>query len=157
MADPIVRAWQTHCKLQMTMLDAIQPQALLDRPSSGGRTVWAVWTHIHNNRISWLEPAASDLLVGIEKMGQEQANDKAFLSASLAASAQAVAALLERSLAPESPSGKVPGFGSHAASFLGYLVAHEAYHHGEIGLALAQSGHPLDRKVSYSIWDWRDR
>jgi len=160
MTDPIVRAWLTHCKLQQTLLDAIPPEALLDRPATGGRTVGAMWAHLHNNRLSWLEPAAPDLLVGIEKVGKEQVGDRLFLSAALTASARAVATLLERSLASESSAGqggKVPGFGGHAASFLGYLVAHEAYHHGEIGIALAQSGHPLDRKVTYSIWDWRDR
>jgi uncharacterized damage-inducible protein DinB len=158
MTDPIVIAWLTHCKLQKTMLDAIPQEALLDRPLSNGRTVGAMWAHIHNNRLSWLEPAAPDLLAGIEKIGKEQTNDKPRISAALAASGQAITALLERSIAEESLPGKVskvPGFGGHPASFLGYLVAHEAYHHGEIGLALAQSGHPLDRKVSYSIWDWR--
>ena len=166
MTDPIVNAWLTHCKLQKTMLEAIPQEALLDRPLSNGRTVGAMWAHIHNNRLSWLEPAAPDLLVGIEKVGKEQFTDKQLIGAAVAASSQAIADLLERSAsrlnlvgaAAESlpgKGGKVPGFGGHPASFLGYLVAHEAYHHGEIGLALTQSGHPLDRKVSYSIWDWR--
>jgi uncharacterized damage-inducible protein DinB len=40
--------------------------------------------------------------------------------------------------------GKIRGFKPHAAAFLGYLISHESHHRGEIGMVLAQSGHPLD-------------
>jgi len=51
-------------------------------------------------------------------------------------------------------AGRVKGFKPHPAAFVGYAVAHEAYHHGEIGIALSQSGHTLDKKVAYGMWEW---
>lgn len=50
--------------------------------------------------------------------------------------------------------GKIKGFRPHASAFLGYLVAHESYHQGEIGLILGQAGLPLDKKVAYGMWEW---
>ncbi|MDQ6694251.1 MAG: hypothetical protein M3014_07495 [Chloroflexota bacterium] len=50
--------------------------------------------------------------------------------------------------------GKIKGFKPHAVAFLGYMIAHESYHHGEIGLLLGQMGHPLDKKVAYGLWKW---
>ena len=40
------------------------------------------------------------------------------------------------------------------STICGYLIAHESYHHGEIGVALAQLGHPLDKKAAFGMWEW---
>lgn len=68
-------------------------------------------------------------------------------------SGAAIEELLRRGLA----AGTIRGFKPHPVAFLGYLIAHDGYHHGDIGLTLAQSGHPLDRKVAYGIWEWGAR
>ena len=34
------------------------------------------------------------------------------------------------------------------------MIAHDGYHWGEIGIALHEFGHPLDRKVAYGMWEW---
>ena len=50
--------------------------------------------------------------------------------------------------------GKVKNFKPHVTAFLGYMISHESYHRGEIGIVLAQSGYPLDQKISYGMWEW---
>jgi uncharacterized damage-inducible protein DinB len=35
------------------------------------------------------------------------------------------------------------------------MIAHEAYHHGEIGIMLTQAGFPLPKETAYAIWDWK--
>ena len=40
--------------------------------------------------------------------------------------------------------------------FVAYLVAHEAYHWGEVGALLAQQGERLPRELAYGLWDWGD-
>ena len=42
------------------------------------------------------------------------------------------------------------------AVFVAYLVAHEAYHWGEVGVLLAQQGERLPRELAYGLWDWGD-
>jgi uncharacterized damage-inducible protein DinB len=63
--------------------------------------------------------------------------------------AQAIETLLRLGLAA---GGKIKGIRPHA-TFLGYMIAHESYHRGEIGMVLAQSGHPLDNKIAYGMWE----
>ena len=46
------------------------------------------------------------------------------------------------------------GFKPHITAFLGYIIAHESHHRGQIALSLKQAGHALDRKVGYGIWEW---
>ncbi len=75
---------------------------------------------------------------------------KPALRQALARSAAAIGQMLTQAL----PGGKVKGFKPHAAAFAGYLIAHEGYHLGEIGVALQQSGHPLDRKTAFGMREW---
>ncbi|HRQ37363.1 MAG TPA: DinB family protein [Chloroflexota bacterium] len=152
MDDPIVTAWQTHGRLQIEYVKAIQAVALAAKLGGKGRSVGAILAHMHHNRLAWLEPAAPDLMVGLVKVDKTQTGDTAVLVTALQTSTDAIATLLTRSLAA---GGKVKGFGGQAASFFGYLVAHESYHHGEIGIILAQAGFALDNKTAYGLWNWK--
>ena len=69
----------------------------------------------------------------------------------LGASATAVEELLRRSIAT---GGNVKGFKPHVTAFLGYLIAHESHHRGQIGWTLKQSGRPLDQKTMFGLWEW---
>ena len=51
-------------------------------------------------------------------------------------------------------TGKIKGHNPLLTVFLGYLIAHDAYHRGEIGIILLQLGHLLDQKASHSMWEW---
>ncbi len=150
--DPVVAAWQTHGRLQLEFVNAIPAEALASKLVGKGRTVGAILAHIHHNRLAWLEPAAPELMAGLAKVEKEGMLDTAVLRTSLQSSTDAITALLGRSLAA---GGKVKGFGGQAASFFGYLVAHESYHHGEIGLILGYAGFALDNKVAYGLWNWK--
>jgi uncharacterized damage-inducible protein DinB len=152
MDDPIVEAWRTHGRLNLEYVAAIPTEALAAKLNGKGRSIGAIVAHMHNNRLAWLEPAAPDLMTGLAKVGKEQTADTAVLQTALQSSTEAIALLLGRSLAA---GGKVKGFGGQAASFLGYLVAHESYHHGEIGLILAQAGFAPDNKTTYGLWNWK--
>ena len=101
----------------------------------------------------WLKSAATDLLEGLEKIEKESIT-KDLLQFSLERSGQAIATLFKTSLAS---GGKIKGFKPHAVAFLGYLVSHESHHRGQIALSLKQSGHPLDKKIAYGIWEWGSR
>lgn len=152
MDDPIVTAWQTHGRLNLEFVAAIPAEALAAKLNGKGRSVGAIVAHLHHNRLAWLEPAAPDLLAGLAKVDKEGMLDTAVLQSALQSSAEAITTLLARSLAA---GGKVKGFGGQAASFFGYLVAHESYHHGEIGLILGHAGFALDNKTAYGLWNWK--
>ena len=150
-ANPLVETWQIHDRINLYLLDAIDPQSLSSHSASKGRSVGEQFAHLHNVRLMWLKSAAPDLLKGLAKLENERANDKKLLAKSLTDSGKAIGALLAQSL---EAGGKVKGFKPHAAAFLGYLISHESHHRGQIALSLKQAGKPLDKKIGYGIWEW---
>jgi uncharacterized damage-inducible protein DinB len=149
MQDQLLDTWNIHSRVNLYLLEAISPEALMAKLGSKGRSAGQMFMHIHNVRLMWLKSAAPDLMNGVQKL--DQPGDKALLIESLEASGNAIEKLLRKSL---EAGGKVKGFKPHAIAFMGYLISHESYHRGEIGVVLAQSGHPLDEKVSYGMWEW---
>ena len=99
----------------------------------------------------WLKSAAPDLLKGLEKVEKEKAGNKKVLHKALMSSGQAIRTLLAKSAQAD---GRIKGFKPHVFAFLGYLISHESDHRGQIVLSLKQSGHQLDKKVLFGIWEW---
>lgn len=149
MQDQLVDTWAIHNRIHLYVLDSIAPEALGGVSASKGRSVGEQFAHIHNVRLMWLQAAAPDLLEGLEKV-EKTAVDKDLLRRSLEQSGRAVESLLRRGF----EAGKIKGFKPHPAAFLGYLISHESYHRGEIGMILTQSGHPLDKKIAFGMWEW---
>jgi uncharacterized damage-inducible protein DinB len=151
MEDQLVETWQIHDRINRYLLDAIPDAALANVSASKGRSVGEQFAHMHDVRLMWLKAAAPQLLEGLEKYPKEAASDKARLKEALTNSGAAVAALLRQAFAS---GGRVKNFKPHAAAFLGYLISHESHHRGHIGLTLKQTGHPLDKKTSFGLWEW---
>ena len=154
MDNPLIDTWNIHNRINLYLLEAISPEALKSLPV-GARTrdVARMFAHMHQIRLTWLETAAPELLEGLEKIGAKQVVDQKLLHQSLERSGQSIAALFQKGI----EAGKIKGFKPHPAAFLGYLISHEAYHRGEICMALSQAGHPLDDKVMYGQWEWGRR
>lgn len=149
--NPLIETWQIHDRINLYLLDAVDPASLNSYSASKGRSVGEQFAHIHNVRLMWLKTAAPELLTGLAKIEKEQAGDKKLLRQSLADSGAAIGTLLGNAL---EAGGKVKGFKPHATAFLGYLISHESHHRGQIALSLKQAGKPLDKKTGYGIWEW---
>ena len=146
--SPLSETFQINNNINIYLLDAIAEEHLKDQSASKGRNTGEQFAHMHNVRLMWLKVAEPLLLKGLEKIEKENGITKSILKKSLQDSSKAIDALLENS------RGKVKGFKPHATAFLGYLIAHEAHHRGQILLCLKQSGHMVDKKVQYGIWEW---
>jgi uncharacterized damage-inducible protein DinB len=149
--ERLLETWDTHNRINLYLLDAVESEHLKDVSASRGRNVGEQFAHIHNVRLMWLKQAGPELTGALQKVEKEDATDKQLLRESIAASGLAVNALLAKGFGP---GGKIKGFKPHAAAFLGYLISHESHHRGQIALSLKQSSHPISKKVSFGIWEW---
>jgi uncharacterized damage-inducible protein DinB len=150
MDDQLIETWNIHNRVNLYLLDAVPAEALGLSLSPKFRTVYQLLAHVHNVRLMWLKAAAPDLLAGLEKL-EGADGDRAGLRAALEASGQATEELLRRAVAA---GGRVKGFKPHVTAFLGYLIAHESHHRGQVGWTLKGTGHPLDKKTAYGLWEW---
>jgi uncharacterized damage-inducible protein DinB len=133
------------------LLGGLPEGGLGARPANGGASVAEMLAHICNVRLRWVSRTAPDLveqLVWFERR-PELPREAEQLREGLAGSAGAVAGMLQRRGAA---ALLVEGFPGPLSSFVGYLISHEAYHIGEVGLALAQSGVPLSPEAERRIW-----
>lgn len=147
----LLDAWDIHNRINLYLLDAVEPEHLIDVSASKGRNVGEQFAHIHNVRLMWLKQAAPELLSKLQKVEKEVATDKRRLIRSITDSGLAVGRLLAASL---ESGGKIKGFKPHVTAFLGYLISHESHHRGQIIISLKQSNHALSKKVLYGIWEW---
>jgi uncharacterized damage-inducible protein DinB len=149
--NPVVETWQIHNRINLYVLEAMDPASLSDVSPAKGRTVGELFAHLHNVRLMWLKAAAPDLLKNLKKIEKQDAGKKDLLRKSLVESGDAIANLLNNSLGAD---GRVKGFKPHASAFMGYLISHESHHRGQIVLLLKQAGHRLDNKILYGMWEW---
>ena len=67
-----LETWEIHNRINLYLLDAVEPAALGSLSASKGRTVGEQFGHIHNVRFMWLKSAAPDLLTGLMELEKEQ-------------------------------------------------------------------------------------
>ncbi len=154
MNDQLLDTWRIHTRINLYILDAIPEEAFTAPAPKKGRSFPDMLGHIHNVRLMWLQAGDPALLEGLEKLPKGRADDPVRLRAALGSSAAAIGLLLKQAL---ESGARVKGFKPHTAAFLGYLISHEAYHHGEVGIALSEAGYPLDKKTAYGMWEWGSR
>ncbi len=138
--------WEISNRLNLYLLENVPPEQLQSKAEKS-KTVAGHLAHIHKVRLMWLKASAPDLMETIAPLEDESHES---LRAALAASADATGKFLARSF----EAGKVKGFKPHPMGFLGYLIAHEAFHRSQAELVLRQVGTPLPDKVAYGLWEW---
>lgn len=151
MIDALIETWQIHNRINLYLLNAIDGARLPDVAPAKGRSVGAQFAHLHNVRLMWLASSNKEALAGLAKLEGEEVHDKALLAEALTASGEAMEKELRRAM---EQGNRVKGFKPHAAAFLGYLIAHEAHHRGQIVLTLKHTGAPVEKKVLFGLWEW---
>ena len=151
MSRELVETWRINSRINLYLLEAIAEENLSDALSSEGRNVGEQFAHINNVRLMWLKEALPSVLEKTVKVEKEMADDKKLLRDCLTKSGEAVAALVENA---SNNGGRVKGFKPHVTAFVVYLGSHEAHHRSQIILALKQSGHPVDKKTLFGIWEF---
>lgn len=150
MPSPLVETWLMSNEANLFLLENIPKEYLGDSYTPRTRTVAAQFAHMHNVRLRALGHVAPGLVGGVENFPRGAQPSKSELKKALKASEKIMARFMETAEA----DAKVEGWNGSPATFLGYLVAHEAHHRGLAMVAIRMSGHKLPQEVVYGQWDW---
>jgi uncharacterized damage-inducible protein DinB len=145
----ILRTLDINNRITRYLVENLDPKAW-DAPTPGGkgRNVAAIVAHIHNVRRMWLKAADSKEIP--EQLEKGKLNTKEALAA-LDGSAAALHALVNDSLAF---GVRIKGFKPDTTAFVGYIIAHDSHHRGQIAMLVRQSGFPLPKQVELGMWEW---
>ena len=148
----LLNAFNTNNRINQYLIDNLPSEAWKAKPPDGkGRTVAAIVAHMHNVRVMWLKAAKSEEIP--ELLERATVTPKQATQA-LEHSRQALSLVINHALESD---GRIKNFRPDVAAFVGYLIAHDAHHRGQITMLARQVGHPLPQKAMFGMWEWGSR
>ncbi len=141
--------WHLNNRVNLRLLDALTDEQLAATILPRGRAVTSYFVHMHMARFYWLERRARALAKNIKKIPGGTA-PRATLRQALIDSGEAMGELF----AEAERTGHIKGSKLGPVGFLGYALAHEGHHRGQILLHLKIAKNPLDHATSDSLWYW---
>lgn len=148
--------------MNQLLLEHLNPKAWrahLPGTGNDGRTIGAIFAHLHNCRLVWLKGSAPHLKCP-QPLDPRRCTMGQAARAHRKSAAQCLRMLTE-ALA-DSPERKVTKFyrGSWTrswpagATMFGYMFSHEAHHRGQIIMLAHQLGYRLSAKAWGGVWQW---
>jgi uncharacterized damage-inducible protein DinB len=141
--------WHLNNRVNLRLLDALTDQQLAATILPRGKTVISYFVHIHMARFYWLQRRAPALAKTFKRIPGGTA-PRATLRQALIDSGKAMGELFTEA----ERTGFIKGTKLGPIAFLGYALAHEGHHRGQILLHLKIAKLPLDRDTGYSLWYW---
>ena len=149
--EGVLEVWRTHEEINTFLLANVPDEGFAAVPllkngqPSKGRTVSRVFAHLHAVRLSHV---GRDFLKGIPRFEKGASPGREELLGAFRASSHGVKQRLTRIVEQGARIKDRTGL-----SLLGYLIAHESHHRGQILLALKQSGIRMPEEARFGIWE----
>jgi uncharacterized damage-inducible protein DinB len=148
----LVGTFETNDRINHYLIESLDAAAWDAKPPEGkGRTIAAIVAHMHNVRVMWLKAAKHAEVP--EQLDRATVTPSQALQA-LESSRSALSKMISQALATDGP---IKNFRPDVAGFVGYLIAHDAHHRGQIAMLARQIGHPLPKQIMFGMWEWGTR
>lgn len=148
----LVAAFETNDRITRYLIENLPNDAWNAKPPDGkGRTVAAIVAHIHNVRVMWLKATKAE---SIPEQLEKSTVTPTQAAKALEQSRDALSKVLQDAV---NSDGRIKGFKPDVTGFLGYLIAHDAHHRGQISMLARQVGHPVSQKTMFGMWEWGSR
>ena len=154
----LVESYAVNDRMNQVVLEHLDPRAWRARlPGSRGRTIAAIFSHVHNVRRKWLRLSAPHLKLPAPLNAARCSRKEAG-----AALAQSAARCCEMLAGASGPRRRVKTFlrdgwarpWPAGAAMAAYMISHDAHHRGQVCMLAHQLGFPLPAKTIYGIWAW---
>jgi uncharacterized damage-inducible protein DinB len=163
LGEAIVAAWRTNNRVTLFLCEHLPPDLWAATvPGAPRRTIRMIAGHIHNSRCMWIkilgQPHGLEVppSVNRHRVGARQ------LIPALRRSGRGITRLLQLGCQhgghiPPTPSYGWRNLPLDVGHVLGYFIAHEGHHRGQIVLVARALGHRLPAEVTTGLWQWTQR
>ena len=159
--DVLLETYAVNNAMNQLILSRLDPRvwrAEIPGLRAPGRTIAAIFAHLHNNRLTWLRNSAPHL----KRPARLDPNRCTMKQAAVAHNRSAAQCLrmLTEALSDE-PNRRVTKFSRGwlrkwpaGATMFAYIFSHEAHHRGQVLLLAHQLGYRVPVENAPGIWDW---
>jgi len=156
----LIDAWRTNHNVTAYLIKNLPLEMWsMTVPGSPRRTVRSIAAHIHNTRCAWIKMIGARHGLKVPETVDARTVRPPELVRAFARSSEGIIALIRLGV---ERGGAVPAatwqnFPTDLVHFLGYFVAHEAHHRGQLCMLARQLGHRLPAEVTAGLWQWKKR
>jgi uncharacterized damage-inducible protein DinB len=166
-ADSLLATYAINDGMNQLLLAHLDSRAWRAEPpgqKGNGRTIAAIFAHLHNCRLVWIKNSAPHLKCPAA-LDPDRCTKKQAAAAHKKSGAQCLA-MLKDALSPRpkrDPTRRVTKFSRGAWApiwpangiMFAYMFSHEAHHRGQIILLAHQLGYRLPEEAAYGVWHWQ--
>jgi uncharacterized damage-inducible protein DinB len=155
----LLETYAVNDRMNQLVLEHLDPRAWRAKPPGRkGRTIAAIFAHVHNIRCKWLRLSAPHLKLP-DRLDRTRCTQKQ-VRVALAESAARCSEMLADALAD--PEGRIKHFlrdgwarpWPPGAAMFAFMLSHDAHHRGQVCMLAHQLGFSLPIKAASGIWVW---
>jgi uncharacterized damage-inducible protein DinB len=158
-ARETLQSYALNDRMNQLLLEHLDSRAWRAKSSGHrGRTIAAIFAHVHNIRCKWLRLSAPHLKLPA-RLDRARCTQKQ-TRAALAESAGRCSQMLAEALS--GPQGRIHSFVRDGwarpwppgVAMFAYMITHDAHHRGQVCMLTHQLGFPLKGRAAYGLWVW---